>query len=116
MIVGDDIYVTNISKIKKGVAAGASNGILIKLNQIGTVTETEAAIRMGKEAKWAIAVSHRSGETEDSFISHLATAFGAEFIKAGAPARGERVVKYNELMQIAEELGDKATYAGKAFA
>ena len=112
-IIGDDIYVTNIKRIKRGIKAKASNGVLVKLNQIGTVSETEAAIDLTKKAGWAVAVSHRSGETEDPFIAHLATAMGSEFIKTGAPARGERVAKYNELMRIEEELGSSAHFAGK---
>lgn len=114
-IIGDDLYVTNVKRMKKGIAAKATNAVLIKLNQIGTVTETEEAIDLARKAKWSVAVSHRSGETEDPFISHLATAFGADFIKAGAPARGERVAKYNELIRIEEWLGSKSSYAGKRF-
>ena len=95
--------------------AKATNAILIKLNQIGTVSETEDAIKLGQQAKWSIVVSHRSGDTEDPFIAHLATAFGADFIKTGAPARGERVAKYNELIRIQEELGSRSSYAGKRF-
>jgi len=114
-IIGDDIYVTNVSRIRRGVKAKATNGILIKLNQIGTVSETEHAIKLAQKAKWCVVVSHRSGDTEDPFIAHLATAFGADFIKTGAPARGERVAKYNELIRIEEELGSRASYAGKRF-
>jgi enolase len=114
-IIGDDIYVTNPDRIAKGVSMKATNAVLIKLNQIGTVSETIEAIRMAKSAKFVIAVSHRSGETEDTFIAHLATAVGAHFIKAGAPARGERTAKYNELIRIAEELGSQGTYAGSQF-
>lgn len=111
-IIGDDLYVTNVSRIKQGVGAGATNAILIKLNQVGTVSETEDAIELAREGGWSIAVSHRSGETDDPFIAHLATAFGSEFIKTGAPARGERVAKYNELIRIEEELGSRAGYMG----
>jgi len=114
-IIGDDIYVTNVERIKEGLRAKATNAILIKLNQIGTVTETEDAITLAQRSGWEVAVSHRSGETEDPFISHLATAFGATFIKTGAPARGERLAKYNELLRIHEELGPKARYAGRHF-
>lgn len=114
-IIGDDIYVTNIERIEQGIEMKSTNGVLIKLNQIGSVTETMAAIEMTKKAGWVVAVSHRSGETEDPFISHLATAMGSEFIKTGAPARGERVAKYNELIRIEEELGSRASYAGKLF-
>jgi enolase len=112
-IIGDDIYVTNVKRIRRGVEASATNGVLIKLNQIGTVSETEDAIKLAQEARWTVAVSHRSGETEDPFIAHLATAFGSAFIKTGAPARGERTAKYNELLRIEEELGTRAGYAGK---
>jgi len=115
-IIGDDIYVTNVSRIRKGMRVGASNAVLIKLNQVGTVTETEKAIELARSGGWSVAVSHRSGETEDPFISHLATAFEAEFIKTGAPARGERIAKYNELIRIEEELGPKTRYAGRSLA
>jgi enolase len=114
-IIGDDIYVTNIVRMKKGIVARATNAVLIKLNQIGTVSETEDAIDLAKKVGWHVVVSHRSGETEDPFISHLATAFAASFIKAGAPARGERVAKYNDLLRIEEQLGSRAKYAGKRF-
>jgi enolase len=114
-IIGDDIYVTNVRRMRKGIRAKATNAVLIKLNQIGTVTETEEAIDLARKSRWSVAVSHRSGETEDPFIAHLATAFEADFIKTGAPARGERVAKYNELLRIEEELGSKASYAGKRF-
>jgi enolase len=115
-IIGDDIYVTNVKRMRSGIKSKATNGVLIKLNQIGTVSETEDAIELAGKANWAVAVSHRSGETEDPFIAHLATAFGSDFIKAGAPARGERVAKYNELLRIEEQLGTKAKYAGPRFA
>jgi enolase len=105
--------VTNVSRIRRGIAAKASNAILIKLNQIGTVSETEDAIGLAHDSKWAVVVSHRSGETDDPFIAHLATAFSALFIKAGAPARGERLSKYNELLRIEEQLGSRARFAGK---
>jgi len=112
-IIGDDIYVTDTIRIKKGIRTGATNSVLIKLNQIGTVSETEDAILLAGKAGWEFVVSHRSGETDDSFIAHLATAFGSAFIKTGAPARGERVAKYNELIRIEEQLGHKAKFAGK---
>jgi enolase len=115
-IIGDDLYVTNPGRITKGIETKATNAILIKLNQIGSVTETLEAIKMSKEARWTVIVSHRSGETEDTFISHLATAIESQFIKTGAPARGERTAKYNELLRIAEELGPEATYAGSMLA
>jgi enolase len=111
--IGDDIYVTNVKRIRRGIEARATNAVLIKLNQIGTVSETEDAIKLARKAGWTVAVSHRSGETEDPFIAHLATAFGSEFIKTGAPARGERVAKYNELLRLEEELGTRAGFAGK---
>jgi len=112
-IIGDDLYVTDVKRIKRGIEEGATNSILIKLNQIGTVSETVDAIQLAKGADWDIVVSHRSGDTDDPFIAHLATAFGSTFIKTGAPARGERVAKYNELIRIEEQLGSKARYAGR---
>jgi enolase len=111
-IIGDDLYVTNIDRIKKGIQKKATNAVLIKLNQIGTVTETLDAIKMSKDAGLDIVVSHRSGETEDTFISHLATSQESLFIKTGAPARGERTAKYNELLRIEEELGSNALFMG----
>jgi enolase len=111
-IIGDDLYVTNPERIKRGIQKNATNAILIKLNQIGTVTETLDAIRMSREAGMDIVVSHRSGETEDTFISHLATSQESLFIKTGAPARGERTAKYNELLRIEEELGSGALFMG----
>lgn len=114
-IIGDDLYVTNPKRIEKGIELKATNAILIKLNQIGSVTETLNAIEASKAAGFSIAVSHRSGETEDAFIAHLATAVESEFIKTGAPARGERTAKYNELLRIAEGLGDRAGFAGRDF-
>jgi len=115
IIIGDDLYVTNASLIRRGIREKATNAVLIKLNQIGTVTETQRAIEECLNAKWEVIVSHRSGETGDPFIAHLATAYGASFIKTGAPARGERVAKYNELLRIDEELGSEARFAGKRF-
>ena len=115
VIIGDDLYVTNVSLIRKGIRKKATNAVLIKLNQIGTVTETQRAIEECLNAKWEAVVSHRSGETGDPFIAHLATAYGVSFIKTGAPARGERVAKYNELLRIDEELGSKAGFAGRRF-
>jgi len=111
-IIGDDLYVTNPERIKRGIQKKATNAILIKLNQIGTVTETLDAIKMSREAGMDIVVSHRSGETEDTFISHLATSQESLFIKTGAPARGERTAKYNELLRIEEELGSDALFMG----
>jgi len=113
-IIGDDLYVTNPERIKIGIRKKATNAILIKLNQIGTVTETLDAIKMSKEAGLDVVVSHRSGETEDTFISHLATSQESLFIKTGAPARGERTAKYNELLRIEEELGSGAQFMGSS--
>ncbi len=111
-LVGDDLYVTNIGRLSRGIAEGASNSILIKPNQIGTLTETIAAIEMAKEAGWTTVISHRSGETEDTTIADLAVAMNAGFIKTGAPCRSERVAKYNRLLKIEAELGRGARYAG----
>ena len=107
-IIGDDLYVTNPGRIKRGIREKATNAVLIKLNQVGTVTETLQAVKLSKEAGMEVIISHRSGETEDNFISHLATAVESLFIKTGAPARGERTAKYNELLRIEEELGTGA--------
>lgn len=109
-IVGDDLFVTDVRRIEKGIAQRAANAVLIKLNQIGTVTETVAAIRHAHEAGWRAVISHRSGETEDTFIAHLAVGLCAGQIKTGSLSRGERTAKYNELLRIAEELGGKAEY------
>ena len=109
-IVGDDIFVTNPQRFQKGLDLGISNSILIKLNQIGTVTETIETIHLAQKNQCTAVVSHRSGETEDTFIADLAVGFGAERIKTGAPARSERVAKYNQLLRIEEYLGDNATY------
>lgn len=115
-LVGDDLFVTNVTRLARGIAENAANAILIKLNQIGTITETIAAIEMARKAGWGAMVSHRSGETVDSFIADFTVAMGTGHLKTGAPARGERVEKYNQLMRIEEELGDSAVYAGrKAF-
>jgi len=113
-IIGDDLYVTDPERIERGIRQKATNAVLIKLNQIGTVTETLEAIGVSRDAGMEIIVSHRSGETEDVFISHLAVAVESSFIKAGAPARGERTAKYNELLRIEEELGSAAVFAGTA--
>ena len=104
MIIGDDLFTTNIDRLKKGIEERAANSILIKPNQIGTLTETINCIKLAQANNYKIIISHRSGETSDDFISDLAVAVGADFIKAGAPNRGERVVKYNRLMEIEEEL------------
>jgi enolase len=113
-IVGDDLYTTNKERLGRGIAEGSSNSILIKLNQIGTLTETLGVIEMAKKAGWTCVVSHRSGETEDVTISDLVVATGSGQIKSGAPCRSERVAKYNRLLRIEEELGDRARFAGKA--
>ncbi|MDO8609796.1 MAG: phosphopyruvate hydratase [bacterium] len=110
-IVGDDLYVTNISLLQKGIDLKTTNSILIKLNQIGTVSETVDTILLARKNNFTSVVSHRSGETEDTFIADFVVAMGTGQIKTGAPARSERVAKYNRLMAIEKELGDKATYA-----
>jgi enolase len=110
--VGDDLLVTNPERIRRAVAAKAANSVLIKLNQIGTLTETLEAVSLAQRAGWTIVISHRSGETEDTFIADLAVALGAGQIKSGAPARGERTAKYNRLLQIEAELGRSGMYAG----
>ena len=112
-LVGDDLFVTNTERLKKGIELGAGNAILIKLNQIGSVSETLDAIRMAQNAGMRAIVSHRSGETEDTTIADLAVALNAGEIKTGAPSRSERVAKYNQLLRIEEELGDSAVYPGK---
>jgi enolase len=115
-LVGDDLFVTNVKRIARGIEEQAANAVLIKLNQIGTLTETIAAIEMARKAGWGAMVSHRSGETVDSFIADLTVAMGTGHLKTGAPCRGERVEKYNQLLRIEEELGSNAVYAGrKAF-
>ena len=115
-LVGDDLFVTNPQRLRRGIKQGIANAILIKVNQIGTLTETLEAMRLAKEANYACIVSHRSGETEDAFIADLAVGTDAGQIKTGAPCRGERMAKYNQLLRIEEALGNKAVYAGrKAF-
>ena len=114
-LVGDDIYVTNSEKLKRGIKESASNAVLIKLNQIGTLTETMDTVRLANSANFNVVVSHRSGETADVFISHLAVGMNIGQIKSGAPCRTERVEKYNELMRIEEDLGTSAKYAGREF-
>jgi enolase len=112
-LVGDDLYATNIERLEKGIAQKASNSILIKPNQIGTLSETLAVIKRAQQAGWTTIISHRSGETEDTTIADLAVASNAGFIKAGAPCRSERLAKYNRLLMIEEELGEAAQYPGK---
>ncbi len=115
-LVGDDIFVTNVERIQRGIDENAANAVLIKLNQIGTLSETVAAVQLAYGANWGAMVSHRSGETVDSFIADLTVALGTGHLKTGAPCRAERVEKYNQLMRIEEYLGASAVYAGrKAF-
>lgn len=112
-LVGDDLFVTNTERLKTGIQTAAGNSILIKVNQIGTLTETLAAIEMAKTAGFTAVISHRSGETEDATIADIAVATNAGQIKTGAPARSDRVAKYNQLLRIEEELGDTARFAGR---
>ncbi|MGB9904586.1 MAG: phosphopyruvate hydratase [Desulfotomaculales bacterium] len=112
-LVGDDIFVTNTELLSRGIQMGVGNSILIKVNQIGTLTETLSAIEMARRAGYTTVISHRSGETEDSFIADLAVAVNAGLIKTGAPSRTDRVAKYNQLLRIEEELGEAALYLGK---
>jgi len=115
-LVGDDLFVTNVERVARGIQENVANAVLIKLNQIGTLSETIATIEMAKKAGWGAMVSHRSGETVDSFIADFTVAMSTGHLKTGAPCRGERLEKYNQLMRIEEELGDAAIYAGrKAF-
>lgn len=114
-IVGDDLFVTNTKRIQKGIKIKAANSVLIKLNQIGSVTETLNAIKMAQDEGWTTVVSHRSGETEDYFIADLVVGTSAGQIKTGAPARSDRNAKYNQLIRIEEELGEKAEYPGIDF-
>jgi enolase len=111
-LVGDDLFVTNEEILRRGIDEGAANSILIKVNQIGTVSETLHTMETAERAGFRRMVSHRSGETEDTFISHLAVATNAGQLKTGAPARGERTAKYNQLLRIEERLGSEARFAG----
>lgn len=113
-LVGDDIFVTNPAIIRRGIQEGVANAVLIKLNQIGTISETLEAMRLSREGGYGCMISHRSGETADDFIADLAVATEAGMMKAGAPCRGERVAKYNQLLRIEEELGTTARFAGPA--
>jgi enolase len=116
-LVGDDLFVTNPERLRRGIDEGVGNSVLVKLNQIGTLTETLETIAIAQEAGYTTVISHRSGETEDTTIADIAVATGAGQIKTGAPSRSDRVAKYNQLLRIAEELGDRATYPGlQAFA
>jgi enolase len=111
-LVGDDLYATNVERIQHGIASKSSNAVLLKPNQIGTLTETHSAMRLARECGWGTVMSHRSGETEDTTIADLAVGWDARQIKIGAPARSERVAKYNRLLRIEKELGAKSVYAG----
>jgi len=113
-LVGDDLFVTNVTRLKRGIDQGIANAILVKVNQIGTLTETLDAVRMAQAADYAAVMSHRSGETEDATIADLAVATNCGQIKTGSLARSDRVAKYNQLIRIQEELGDKARYAGRS--
>jgi enolase len=113
-LVGDDLFVTNTERLGRGIEAGVGNSILVKVNQIGTLTETLDAIRMAHEAGYTAVMSHRSGETEDVTIADLAVATGCGQIKTGAPSRSDRVAKYNQLLRIEEALGDGAAYPGRS--
>ena len=111
-LVGDDLFVTNPSRLQEGIDRGVGNAILVKVNQIGTLTETIQAVRLAQRHGYAAVMSHRSGETEDATIADLAVALGTGQIKTGAPARSDRVAKYNQLLRIEEELGAGAIYPG----
>jgi enolase len=113
-LVGDDLFVTNVERIRRGIDAGVANSVLVKVNQIGSLTETLEAMELAHRQGWTCMVSHRSGETEDTTIADLAVATNAGQIKTGAPARSDRVAKYNQLLRIEEQLGDAARYAGHA--
>ena len=111
-LVGDDLFVTNSERLQRGIDAGVGNSVLVKLNQIGTLTETLETIALARDAGYTTVISHRSGETEDTTIADIAVATGAGQIKTGAPSRSDRVAKYNQLLRISEELGDRAVYPG----
>jgi len=113
-LVGDDLFVTNVVFLRRGIDEGVANAILVKVNQIGTLTESLDVIRMARDAGYATVISHRSGETEDTTIADLAVAVNAGQIKTGAPSRTDRVAKYNQLLRIEEELGPMARFAGRA--
>merc|ERR1712186_119939 len=114
-IVGDDLLVTNPTRIKKALEVGACNALLLKVNQIGSISESIEAATMAQAAGWGVMVSHRSGETEDSFIADLVVGLRIGQIKTGAPCRSERLAKYNQLIRIEEELGPLCSYAGQKF-
>ena len=113
-LVGDDLFVTNTERLRRGIDTGVANSILVKVNQIGTLTETLDAVRTAQEAGYTAVMSHRSGETEDTTIADLAVATGCGQIKTGAPSRSDRVAKYNQLLRIEEQLGADASYPGRA--
>jgi enolase len=113
-IVGDDLFVTNVERLARGIAGGQANSLLVKVNQIGSLTETLDSVEMAHRSGFRCMMSHRSGETEDTTIADLAVATNCGQIKTGAPARSERVAKYNQLLRIEEELDDAARYAGRA--
>ncbi len=114
-IVGDDLTVTNPKRIADAANKGACNALLLKVNQIGSITEAINAVKLSKQSGWGIMTSHRSGETEDNYIADLAVGLCAGQIKTGAPCRSERLSKYNQLLRIEEQLGDKAAYAGNTW-
>ena len=114
-VVGDDLLVTNPKRVKKAIEEKACNALLLKVNQIGSISESIEAVGMAKAAGWGVMTSHRSGETEDSFIADLAVGLKTGQIKTGAPCRSERLAKYNQLLRIEEELGKAAIYAGNSF-
>jgi len=111
-LVGDDLFVTNPQRLKRGIRSNVANSILIKVNQIGTLTETLETVELAKRASYTPVISHRSGETEDATIADIAVALNAGQIKTGAPCRTDRVAKYNQLLRIEEQLGDNAVYPG----
>ena len=113
-LVGDDLFVTNTKILERGIREGVANSILIKINQIGTLSETFAAIEMAKRAGWTNVISHRSGETEDSTIADIAVGSNAGQIKTGSLSRSDRIAKYNQLLRIEEDLGDVASYPGRS--
>ena len=113
-LVGDDLFVTNVRRLERGISSGVANSILVKVNQIGTLTEALDAVNMAKRAAYTAVMSHRSGETEDATIADLAVATGCGQIKTGAPCRSDRVAKYNQLLRIEEDLGESAVYPGRS--
>jgi enolase len=114
-VVGDDLLVTNPKRVASAIEGKTCNALLLKVNQIGTVSESIAAVGMAKKAGWGVMTSHRSGETEDCFIADLAVGLSTGQIKTGAPCRSERLAKYNQLLRIEEELGENAVYAGESY-